>query len=117
MIELVAAEEKAFEMKRRKQMIDARHPLGHAMVVGVFRLERELEQAARDFCQQAPGVPGKPRSVLICSKLASPSAIKRKQTSLFMKADCGARKTVCTKSLSRNGERKESWVCSSASRP
>src|ERR1039458_1727822 len=37
-------------------MIDARHPLGHAIVVGVFGLERELEQTAGDCSRQPPMV-------------------------------------------------------------
>src|SRR4029077_12895202 len=48
-IELVAAKEEPFEVKRRKHMIDLRYPLGHTMVVGVFSLKRELEQPARDL--------------------------------------------------------------------
>ena len=44
MIELVPAEEKPFEMERRKQMIDPSHPLRHAVVVGIFRLDCEFEE-------------------------------------------------------------------------
>lgn len=60
MVELVAAEEEPFRMERRKQVIDSRHPLGHAMVIGILRLERELEQAAGDFSPQASGIPAVP---------------------------------------------------------
>ena len=31
-------------MKPRKEMVDLGHPLGHAVVVLVFRLERDLEK-------------------------------------------------------------------------
>ena len=45
---LVPSQKETFKMKRRKRMVDAGQPLRHADVVGVFGLERELEQSARN---------------------------------------------------------------------
>src|SRR5437870_13910401 len=64
-----------------------------------------------------PGPPPRPRSVRIRRRAWFPSAIIRRQRSLFAKADSGARKTVRTRSLSRYGVRSESWVSSNARRP
>jgi len=41
---LVPPKEKAFQVQRRESMIQPGHPLGHTVVVGVFGLERKLEQ-------------------------------------------------------------------------
>ena len=35
-------------------MIDSGQPLGHAVVVGVLRLRRELEETPRGRCEEAP---------------------------------------------------------------
>ena len=45
MVELLPSEEQAFETERREEMIDPGHPLGHPGVVGVFRLDKKLEEA------------------------------------------------------------------------
>ena len=41
---LVSAEEDAFGAQRRQHTIDPGQPLGHRVVVGVLRPERELEE-------------------------------------------------------------------------
>src|SRR2546425_12966518 len=46
MKQLVPTEKEAFEVERREQMIDPGQPLRHPVVVGVFRLERELEETS-----------------------------------------------------------------------
>jgi len=48
MAELVPPEEEAFDVDGREQMIDPGHPLGHPVVVSVFRFERELEKTPGD---------------------------------------------------------------------
>ena len=46
MLELMSAEDKAFQVERRQEVIDLRYPLRHAVVVRVFGLEREIEDPA-----------------------------------------------------------------------
>ena len=46
MIKLVPAEEKSLEVEQRKQMIASGHPLRHAVVVGVLRLDSEFEETS-----------------------------------------------------------------------
>src|SRR5207247_2253079 len=48
MEQLVPAQEEAFETKQRQEMIDPGHQLGHPDIVGVFRLEQELQEASGD---------------------------------------------------------------------
>ncbi len=45
-VELVPAKEEAFETQRREEMIDRSNPLGHADVIGVFRLEGKLKESS-----------------------------------------------------------------------
>jgi len=101
MVKLVPAEEEPFETERREQMIDPSHPLGHAVVVGILRFERELEDAPRSRGGNPSLVSAEARSVRIRRRAASPSAINRRLMSLFTRADSGARKIVRTKSLSK----------------
>jgi hypothetical protein len=44
MSELMPAEEEPFEMQRPEDIIGPRYPLGHAVVIGIFSFECELEQ-------------------------------------------------------------------------
>jgi hypothetical protein len=115
-IELVAAEKEPLEAERRDRMIDPRHPLRHAVVVGILGLELKLEHLPGDG-RIEPVRAGESAIGSNIRSATSPSAISRRQTSLFVSVDCGARKTVRTKSLSRYGDRSDNWVCSSASRP
>src|SRR4029077_353871 len=48
MIEFVSAEEEAFQMKPREEMIDLGGPLGHAVVICVFRPEGKLKPTSGD---------------------------------------------------------------------
>ena len=53
MIELVPPEESPFEMKACKSVIDARHHLGHSVVVSVLGFESELKICAPYSCRPA----------------------------------------------------------------
>src|SRR5712664_4554470 len=57
MIELVPAEEKAFEMGPRYKMVGLGQPPGHAVVVGVFCFESGLEENPRDRSGKRSVVP------------------------------------------------------------
>src|SRR5271157_50802 len=48
MAEFMSAQKKAFQVQRGKYMVDLRHPLRHAVVVGIFRPKREFLEAAPD---------------------------------------------------------------------
>src|SRR5580698_3242726 len=48
MVELVPAKKQAFEMEWRHDMVRAGDPLRHSIVVGIFSLEREVEQQLRN---------------------------------------------------------------------
>src|SRR5439155_11935764 len=50
--ELVSTEKESFEMERGKQMIDPCQPLGHAGIVGIFRLESEPREASGCCCKK-----------------------------------------------------------------
>src|SRR5438309_2338358 len=56
MAKLMPAEEEAFEVERREKMIDPGHPLRHPVIVGVFRLERELEETPGGHRGEMPRV-------------------------------------------------------------
>src|SRR5438309_2910448 len=43
----MSSKEKAFEVKRRKEMINSSHPLRHAVVVSIFRLERKFLETSK----------------------------------------------------------------------
>ena len=57
MVVLVPAEEEALEVQRREEMIDPGHPLGHAVVVGVFRLMVNSRNFANGCPARRPSVP------------------------------------------------------------
>ena len=44
-------------MERREPVIDLRQPLGHAVVIGVLRLNRKLEESPGSGSGHAPRVP------------------------------------------------------------
>ena len=46
-VELMPSEEQALEAEDGEEMIGSGYPLGHPGVIGVFRLEQELEETAR----------------------------------------------------------------------
>ncbi len=69
MTELMPAEEKPLEAEGRKEMIYPGYPLGHTVVVSVFRFKSELEESSVDrrwqmsVCSgQAPIRPDPPES-------------------------------------------------------
>src|SRR5436853_291515 len=45
MVELVSSEENLLWVEGRKQAVDWRSPLRHAVVVGIFRLRRKIQKA------------------------------------------------------------------------
>ena len=47
MVELVPAKEEPFEAEEREEMIDPGYPLGHTVIIGVFRFDCELEEMSR----------------------------------------------------------------------
>jgi hypothetical protein len=51
------AEEKPLKVERREEMIDSGQPLGHAVVVSIFRLHSEKVKPAEGNSQGIPRVP------------------------------------------------------------
>ena len=46
---LVPSEPDALQMKRSEQVVHLGNPLRHAVIIGVFSFEQELEQASREL--------------------------------------------------------------------
>ena len=55
-MELVPAQEQPFETQGCEQVINSSNPLGHARVVSVFRLERELKKVLVGKRWEAPTI-------------------------------------------------------------
>ena len=96
-------------------MIDPGDPLGHSHVVGVLGLELELQETSL----RAPEIARFHRQATVGGMRKS--FFPRPQ-SAAQSLDCSPAQRRCTitrriKSLSRNGVRNESCVCSSASIP
>ena len=115
--ELMHAEKKPLEMEWREQMIGPSQPVWHAVIVGIFRLDREFNNCLGGCGMQRTYISSVSAVGRDLARAASPSAINLREMSLLARVDLGARNTVRTKSLSRYGDLNETWVSSKARRP
>src|SRR5271157_7681 len=60
MVILVTAEEKTLQMKRGERMVNLCHPLWHAVVISIFRLESEGVVAAKNGARERLAFPSNP---------------------------------------------------------